>query len=91
MMKKGSASSNAVAGTVSPTTAQGVLPQYAGHATASLTPAVTNKSLSSQGGVLLKPDHKIKGRHDSNAHNGIDTLGCGENCPPRDTRVGQAF
>ncbi|KAH6604888.1 hypothetical protein Trco_006595 [Trichoderma cornu-damae] len=42
MMKRGTSSSNAVPGTVSSTTAQGVLPHYSGHATASLAPSVTN-------------------------------------------------
>ncbi|EHK26601.1 uncharacterized protein TRIVIDRAFT_69519 [Trichoderma virens Gv29-8] len=42
MMKRGTSSSNAVPGTVSSTTAQGVLPHYSGHATASLTPTATN-------------------------------------------------
>ncbi|KAL7932313.1 hypothetical protein V8C35DRAFT_328947 [Trichoderma chlorosporum] len=42
MMKRGTSSSNAVPGTVSSTTAQGVLPHYSGHATASLAPTATN-------------------------------------------------
>ncbi|KAL7944642.1 hypothetical protein V8C42DRAFT_353509 [Trichoderma barbatum] len=42
MMKRGTSSSNAVPGTVSSTTVQGVLPHYSGHATASLAPAATN-------------------------------------------------
>ncbi|KAF9768952.1 hypothetical protein IL306_013685 [Fusarium sp. DS 682] len=44
MRKNGKTSANVVAGQVSPMTAQGVLPHYAGHATASLTPAVTANS-----------------------------------------------
>jgi hypothetical protein len=44
MRKNGKTSANVVAGQVSPMTAQGVLPHYAGHATASLTPAVTTNS-----------------------------------------------
>ncbi|KAM4059225.1 hypothetical protein HRG_007914 [Hirsutella rhossiliensis] len=46
MLKKGKSSSAAVPGTVSSMTAQGVLPNYAGHATASLTPAFANTSIS---------------------------------------------
>ncbi|KAL7918656.1 hypothetical protein ACQKWADRAFT_330514 [Trichoderma austrokoningii] len=42
MMKRGTSSGNAVPGTVSSTTAQGVLPHYSGHATASLAPSATN-------------------------------------------------
>ncbi|TFB04041.1 hypothetical protein CCMA1212_003399 [Trichoderma ghanense] len=42
MMKRGTSSSNAVPGTISSTTAQGVLPHYGGHATASLAPTATN-------------------------------------------------
>lgn len=44
MMKRGTSSSNAVPGTVSSTTAQGVLPHYSGHATASLAPTNINSS-----------------------------------------------
>ncbi|PTB70026.1 hypothetical protein BBK36DRAFT_1110687 [Trichoderma citrinoviride] len=46
MMKRGTSSSNAVPGTISSTTAQGVLPHYGGHATASLAPTATNISSS---------------------------------------------
>jgi hypothetical protein len=42
MMKRGTSSGNVVPGTVSSTTAQGVLPHYSGHATASLAPTATN-------------------------------------------------
>ncbi|UNI19839.1 hypothetical protein JDV02_005986 [Purpureocillium takamizusanense] len=42
MFKKSKSSSVAVPGTISSTTARGVLPHYAGHATASLTPAIAN-------------------------------------------------
>lgn len=44
MLKKGKSSGNAAPGTVSSTTVQGVLPQYAGYATASLTPAIANST-----------------------------------------------
>lgn len=46
MLRKGAASVNAVPGAVSSTTAQGVLPHYAGHATASLTPTIANQAAS---------------------------------------------
>ncbi|KAF4995141.1 hypothetical protein FDECE_12886 [Fusarium decemcellulare] len=42
MRKKGKASANVIASKVSPMTAQGVLPNYAGYATASLTPTIAN-------------------------------------------------
>ncbi|KAM0235418.1 hypothetical protein ACHAPO_005704 [Fusarium lateritium] len=41
MRKKGKTSANVIASQVSPMTAQGVLPHYSGHATASLTPTIT--------------------------------------------------
>ncbi|KAG5950881.1 hypothetical protein E4U53_004237 [Claviceps sorghi] len=44
--KRNKTSAMAVPGTVSSTTARGVLPNYAGHATASLTPAIANASIS---------------------------------------------
>lgn len=40
-------------------TAQGVLPNYAGHATASLTPAIANASISPKG-----PPSKLSGSED---------------------------
>ncbi|PHH92593.1 hypothetical protein CDD83_6654 [Cordyceps sp. RAO-2017] len=49
MLKKGKSSGTAVPGTVSSTVAQGVLPNYAGHATASLTPAIANTAVSPKG------------------------------------------
>ncbi|RSL97140.1 hypothetical protein CDV31_013162 [Fusarium ambrosium] len=49
MRRRGKASANAVAGQVSPMTAQGVLPHYSGHATASLTPAIANTASNSRG------------------------------------------
>lgn len=44
MLKNGKTSSNAVPGTVSSTTVQGVLPNYSGYATASLTPTIANST-----------------------------------------------
>ncbi|KAG6037175.1 hypothetical protein E4U41_005284 [Claviceps citrina] len=47
--KRNKTSATAVPGTVSSTTARGVLPNYAGHATASLTPNIANASISPKG------------------------------------------
>ncbi|RDA91687.1 hypothetical protein CP533_2336 [Ophiocordyceps camponoti-saundersi (nom. inval.)] len=55
MLRKGKSSGAAIPGTVSSMTAQGVLPNYAGHATASLTPAIANTSVSPQRGSSRKP------------------------------------
>ncbi|KAH9907965.1 hypothetical protein F4778DRAFT_777336 [Xylariomycetidae sp. FL2044] len=46
LRKKGSTSGNALPGAVSSTTATGYLPQYFGHAAASLGPAVSNTNFS---------------------------------------------
>ncbi|KAK2598128.1 hypothetical protein QQS21_005760 [Conoideocrella luteorostrata] len=47
--KRNKSSAAAVPGAVSSMTARGVLPNYAGHATASLTPAIANVSISPKG------------------------------------------
>ena len=77
MLKKGKSSAGAVLGAVSATTAQGVLPQYAGHATASLTPTIANNRGASPRANLAK------------SHDGFNTKTNdlmqehrGENCPP---------
>jgi hypothetical protein len=44
MLKKSNTSSNAIPGAISSMTAQGVLPHYSGHATASLTPSAATMS-----------------------------------------------
>ncbi|OAA46182.1 hypothetical protein NOR_02935 [Metarhizium rileyi] len=49
MWKRSKSSATAVPGTVSSMTARGVLPNYAGHATASLTPTIANASTSPKG------------------------------------------
>ncbi|KAH7146435.1 hypothetical protein EDB81DRAFT_934383 [Dactylonectria macrodidyma] len=49
LMKKGKSSANVAPGKVSPTTAQGVLPNYAGHAAASLTPTIANTTPTLRG------------------------------------------
>ncbi|KAK2694240.1 hypothetical protein QWA68_007891 [Fusarium oxysporum] len=70
MRKNGKTSANVVAGRVSPMTAQGVLPHYAGHATASLTPAVTTNSCGNSarlGDVNASPTANITvGRREEN-------------------------
>ena len=55
MLKKGKSSSAAIPGTVSSMTARGVLPNYTGHATASLTPTIANTTVSPKGGDSRKP------------------------------------
>lgn len=42
ILKKGKSSGNVAPGKLSPIAAHGVLPNYAGHATASLTPTIAN-------------------------------------------------
>lgn len=54
-MKKGKTSGIAAPGAVSSTTVQGVLPQYTGYATASLTPAIANSTTPPPRTVLSKP------------------------------------
>ncbi|KAM0477277.1 hypothetical protein ACHAP7_006663 [Fusarium lateritium] len=72
MRKNGKTSANVVAGQVSPMTAQGVLPHYSGHATASLAPAFTTNSRGHA--VRLSDAHDspttntIVGRREENRH-----------------------
>jgi hypothetical protein len=54
MRKNGTASGNALPGAVTSTTAHGLLPQYAGHAAASLTPAMTVSSIAASRAPLSK-------------------------------------
>ncbi|KAM0555995.1 hypothetical protein ACHAPJ_005976 [Fusarium lateritium] len=65
MRKKGKTSANVVAGQVSPMTAQGVLPHYSGHATASLTPAITTNSRG-PGARLGEANESPNGRREEN-------------------------
>ena len=58
-------------------TAQGVLPNYSGHATASLTPTIANTTLSR--GVGMKAGELSNGRP---AQPGAEKRG--ENRPPKD-------
>ncbi|RGP72712.1 hypothetical protein FLONG3_6720 [Fusarium longipes] len=62
MRRKGKTSANVVAGQVSPMTAQGVLPHYSGHATASLTPTITTNSR----GHPSPTAHSTLGRREEN-------------------------
>ncbi|RGP75871.1 hypothetical protein FSPOR_464 [Fusarium sporotrichioides] len=70
MRRKGKTSANVIAGQVSPMTAQGVLPHYSGHATASLTPAITTNSrghVARQGDMNPSPTaHATLGRREEN-------------------------
>lgn len=56
MLKKGPTSANAVPGAISSTTAQSVLPHYAGHATASLAPTIANQAVSPRSLVSKSSD-----------------------------------
>ncbi|KAI9158645.1 hypothetical protein HJFPF1_06643 [Paramyrothecium foliicola] len=79
VLKKGKSSANAAPGAVSSTTVQGVLPHYAGHATASLTPTIANTSsrtIRNKGGEINNED---------TTHPTMDKRG--ENLPPGDHNV----
>ena len=79
MLKKAPASANAIPSTLTSTTVQGLLPNYAGHATASLAPTITNRSTSPR---------KI-----AQVTDGLDSKRSGlvsqrrgeENCPPSES------
>ncbi|CAH0041477.1 unnamed protein product [Clonostachys solani] len=76
MLNKGNSSAGAVPGAVSTTTAQGVLPQYAGHATASLTPTIANNRASSRTNMAKSNDaYHVKTNDMLQGHQS-------ENCPP---------
>ncbi|KAI8672198.1 hypothetical protein NCS56_00682400 [Fusarium sp. Ph1] len=78
MRRRGKTSANAVAGQVSPMTAQGVLPHYSGHATASLTPAIANTTSNSRGaGAKLGETYTIPSTNTAAEKRG-------ENKPPTD-------
>ncbi|SPO05667.1 uncharacterized protein DNG_08354 [Cephalotrichum gorgonifer] len=59
MLKKGSPSSNVLPGEVTSMTAQGYLPQYGGHAAASLTPTIRN-TVSSRGSLGKVVENEAK-------------------------------
>ena len=77
MLKKGKTTANAGPGAVTSATAQGVLPSYNGHATASLTPAAAN-TVSSQGATT---SNKAKGNYGTKSASA--TTKRGENRPPK--------
>lgn len=79
MLKKAPASANAVPSTLTSTTAQGVLPHYAGHATASLTPTITNKAASP------RKISKVGDGHDGKLTGTVGRKRGEENRPPRET------
>jgi hypothetical protein len=76
VLKKGKTSANATLGTVSSTTAQGVLPHYTGHATAYLTPTIANASIRSAKAKAGDADHDERGSDTPEKK--------GENLPPND-------
>ncbi|KAH6971749.1 hypothetical protein BKA56DRAFT_693372 [Ilyonectria sp. MPI-CAGE-AT-0026] len=78
MLRKGKTSANVAPGKVSPTTAQGVIPNYAGHAAASLTPAIANTTPTSRG-------HFAKATETNNPRSATERRS--ENRPPVDRRL----
>ncbi|RCI14460.1 hypothetical protein L249_6121 [Ophiocordyceps polyrhachis-furcata BCC 54312] len=78
VLRKGKSSGAAIPGTVSSMTAQGVLPNYAGHATASLTPAIANTPVSPQRVSSRKP----AGSGDAGSAASVDEEKKVENRPP---------
>ncbi|RYP55789.1 hypothetical protein DL771_012380 [Monosporascus sp. 5C6A] len=78
VLKKGSASGTALPSAISSTTATGYLPQYFGHAAASLSPAILNATGSPARGV----EAKLAELDSSTPQVTADKLG--ENRPPRD-------
>lgn len=78
MLKKGKTSANVAPGKVSPTTAQGVIPNYAGHAAASLTPTIANTTPTSRG-------HFAKAGETNNPRSATERRS--ENRPPVDRRL----
>ncbi|KAF7553359.1 hypothetical protein G7046_g7125 [Stylonectria norvegica] len=85
MLKKGKSSANVVPGKISSTTAQGVLPNYAGHATASLTPAIANTTVTPR-----EAGTKLGEAVDNGLTHGA-TEKRGENRPPTDIRLDETM
>lgn len=77
MLKNGKSSANAAPGKVSPMTAQGVLPNYSGHATASLTPTIANTTSSRSPGTKVGDLSNVR-----SVQGGTEKRG--ENRPPAD-------
>ncbi|KAL6855058.1 hypothetical protein ACO1O0_006196 [Amphichorda felina] len=85
MLKKGPTSANAVPGAISSTTAQGVLPHYAGHATASLAPTIANQAVSPRSLVSKSSDQgerKVSGPAAEKSD---------ENSPPCETAIDETL
>ncbi|KAI1481293.1 hypothetical protein F4774DRAFT_374902 [Daldinia eschscholtzii] len=80
MLKRGSTSGTVVPSTVSSTTATGYLPQYHGHAAASLGPAISNTSNTT---ARTSPEAGDKGIEYDTQRSAEKV---GENCPPNETR-----
>ncbi|KPM39336.1 hypothetical protein AK830_g7252 [Neonectria ditissima] len=78
MLKKGKTSAVVAPGKVSPTTAHGLIPNYAGHATASLAPTIANTAGTSRA-------QYVKGGEVNNV--GADPAKRAENLPPVDRRL----
>ena len=85
MLKKGHANAAAVPGSITSTTAQGVLPHYTGHATASLTPTIANKAASPRNATQKAGEFVEAKIANSVSHKR------GENCPPCDSGVDETF
>lgn len=60
MIRRGKTSAHVAPGKVSSTTAQGVLPNYAGHATASLVPTIANAANSPRGRPTKLADNGMR-------------------------------
>ncbi|KAF3070941.1 hypothetical protein GL218_00369 [Daldinia childiae] len=80
MLKRGPTSGAVVPSTVSSTTATGYLPQYHGHAAASLGPAISNTSNMATRASPEAGDKSIEYDVQRSAEK------VGENCPPNETR-----
>lgn len=81
MLKKGPPSGTALPSAVSSTTATGYLPQYSGHAAASLGPAISN-AVSSTARLTSGSDSKLHELDNGVSKGPADKLG--ENRPPRE-------
>lgn len=79
MLKKAPASANAAPSTLTSTTVQGLLPNYAGHATASLAPTITNRTTSP------RKFAKVGDGLDSKRSGPFSQKRGEENCPPSES------
>lgn len=82
MLRKGKASANAIPNTVSSTTVQAELPQYAGHAAAYLTPTLGNACAPT-------PLHQAKKMSNANDFHSLNLDKSGENIPPIEATKGK--